>query len=327
VTRRTQPGADARQGPAGALAAPAPGALRAVPRRRRLLHDEARFGLLLAGPSLLVLALVSTLPLAFLVAVTFFRIELTRPWATGFAGLTNYATMLTDPRFWHSLRVTAVYTVTSVALQVVLGLAFALALAGEMRGRHVLRTAVLLPMVLAPVVVGLVWRTLLLTPRYGLLDYLATVLGVGSHSWLGDPTLALGAVIVLHTWQWTPFAFLVFTASLAALPVEPFEAAMLDRATAWQRFRYITLPLMRPAIVTVVIIRTIVALRAFDAIYAATGGGPGTATEILNLYAYRVAFNGLNLGYGATLTVTLLLVTAAMTVLFGRLRGAVESPA
>ncbi len=310
----------------GALASPAAGAARAVVHRRAF-DDEARFGLLLTGPSLLVLALVSTLPLVFLVAVTFFRIELTRPWATGFAGLSNYAAMLTDPRFWHSLRVTAVYTVTSVALQVVVGLAFALALAGEMRGRNVLRTAVLLPMVLAPVVVGLVWRTLLLTPRYGLLDYLATALGIGSHSWLGDPTLALGAVIVLHTWQWTPFAFLVFTASLAALPVEPFEAALLDRATAWQRFRYITLPLLRPAIVTVVIIRTIVALRAFDAIYAATGGGPGTATEILNLYAYRVAFNALNLGYGATLTVTLLLVTAAMTVLFGRLRAAVESPA
>ena len=179
MTRRTQSSADARQAPPGVLAAPAPGALRAVPRRRPS-HDEARFGLLLAGPSLLVLGLVSTLPLAFLVAVTFFRIEVTRPWATGFAGLTNYATMLTDPRFWHSLRVTAVYTVTSVALQVVLGLAFALALAGEMRGRHVLRTAVLLPMVLAPVVVGLVWRTLLLTPRYGLLDYLATVLGVAA---------------------------------------------------------------------------------------------------------------------------------------------------
>lgn len=294
-----------------------------APRRPRL-DSEARFGLVMAGPSLVLLGAVSTAPLLFLLVVTFLRIELTKPWATGFVGLANYGAMLTDPRFWHSVRVTVVYTATSVALQVTLGLAFALSLSGEMRGRNVMRTAVLLPMVLAPVVVGLVWRTLLLTPRYGLLDYFAMLVGVGSHSWLGDPTLALGAVIVLHTWQWTPFAFLVFSASLAALPVEPFEAAVLDRATAWQRFRYITLPLIRPAIVTVVVIRTIVALRAFDAIYAATGGGPGTATEILNLYAYRVAFNSLNLGYGATLTATLLVLTAAMTIAFGRLRAVVE---
>ncbi|MDR7521235.1 MAG: sugar ABC transporter permease [Armatimonadota bacterium] len=319
------PRAAARGGPADSLTPGRPGtvpAARALPPARP--GGEARFGLLLVGPSLLLLVIISTAPLLFLLAVTFFRIELTRPWATGFVGLANYGAMLADPRFWHSLRVTAVYTATSVTLQVALGLAFAIALAGEMRGRNAMRTAVLLPMVLAPVVVGLVWRTLLLTPRYGLLDYLAVLAGVGSHSWLGDPTLALGAVIALHTWQWTPFAFLVFSASLAALPVEPFEAAMLDRATAWQRFRYITLPLIRPAIVTVVVLRVIVALRAFDAIYAATGGGPGTATEILNLYAYRIAFNSLNLGYGATLTTTLLILTAAMTATFGRLRAAVE---
>jgi multiple sugar transport system permease protein len=322
---RTSARAGLRDGSTDSLAVEGVGAVPAArPPRRVWLDSEARFGLAMVGPSLALLVAISTAPLLFLLTVTFFRIELTKPWATGFVGLANYRAMLADPRFWHSVRVTVLYTATSVALQVVLGLAFALALSGEMRGRNAMRTAVLLPMVLAPVVVGLVWRTLLLTPRYGLLDYFAALVGVGSRSWLGDPTLALGAVIVLHTWQWTPFAFLVFSASLAALPVEPFEAAVLDRATAWQRFRYITLPLIRPAIVTVVVIRTIVALRAFDAIYAATGGGPGTATEILNLYAYRVAFNSLNLGYGATLTATLLVLTAAMTMAFGRLRAAVE---
>jgi multiple sugar transport system permease protein len=290
------------------------------------LSGEERFGLLLVGPSLLLLLLVSAMPLGLLLGTSLFRVELTKPWATGFVGLGNYLQMLEDARFWHSLGVTVLYTGTTVVLQTVLGLAFALALAEEMRGRNLLRTVVLLPMILTPVVVGLVWRTLLLTPRYGLLDYIAQLVGVGSHSWLGDPALALGAVIVMHTWQWTPFAFLVFSASLAALPVEPFEAAKLEPVTAWQRLRYITLPLLRPAIVTVVVVRTIVALRAFDAIFAATGGGPGTATEILNLYAYRVAFNNLNLGYGAALASTLLLATAAMTVGFGRVRAVVEEP-
>lgn len=289
------------------------------------LDREARFGLLLVGPSLLVLLVVSTVPLILLLGASLFRIELTRPWVGGFAGLGNYAAMLADSRFWHSLQITAVYTLTTVALQLGIGLAFALALSQEVRGQGLLRVAVLLPMILTPVVVGLVWRTLLLTPRYGLLDYLAIALGLGSHSWLGDPGLALGAVIVMHTWQWTPFVFLVLSASLAALPVEPYEAALVDGASAWQRFRYLTLPLLRPAIVTVVVVRVIIALRAFDAIYAATGGGPGTATEILNLYAYRVAFTSLNLGYGAALTTTLLLLTAAATVAFGRARGTVEA--
>ncbi len=289
------------------------------------MDGEARFGLLLVAPSLLVLFAVSTAPLFLLLGASLFRIELARPWVGGFAGLQNYATMLSDPRFWHSLRITGIYTVTTVILQVGLGLTFALALSSALRGQGLLRVAVLLPMILTPVVVGLVWRTLLLTPRYGLLDYLAIVLGIGSHSWLGDPGLALGAVIAMHTWQWTPFAFLVFAASLAALPVEPYEAAEVDGATPWQRFRHLTLPLLRPALVTVVVIRVIIALRAFDAIYAATGGGPGTATEILNLYAYRVAFTSLNLGYGAALTTTLLVITAAATVAFGRLRSAVEA--
>lgn len=274
------------------------------------------------SPSLLVLALVSTVPLLVLIGMSFFTIELTQIWKNGWAGLENYAHMVEDRRFWHSVSITGIYTVSTVALQVVIGLILALALTGSFPGRNLLRTAVLLPMILAPVVVGLAWRTLLLTPRYGLVDFISESLGLGSHSWLGDPQLALASVIVIHTWQWTPFAFLVFTAALAALPLEPYEAARLERANAWQMFRFITLPLIRPAIVIVIIIRSMIALRAFAAIFAATGGGPGTSTEILNLYAYRTSFTSLSLGYGAALTTTLLLITVALSLTFFRIRHA-----
>jgi multiple sugar transport system permease protein len=290
----------------------------------RLARGEARFAWLMISPSLLVLALVSTIPLLVLVGMSFFTIELTQVWKNGFAGLGNYARMVQDHRFWGSLAITGVYTVTTVTLQIVIGLALALALSGSFPGRNLLRTVILMPMMLAPVVVGLAWRTLLLTPRYGLIDYLAQALGVGSKSWLGDPQLALGSVIAIHTWQWTPFAFLVFTAALAALPLEPYEAARLDRANAWQMFRYITLPLIRPAIVIIVIIRSMIALRAFAAIFAATGGGPGTATEILNLYAYRTSFSAFSLGYGAALATTLLIVTVVLSVTFFRVRQGVR---
>ena len=175
---------------------------------------------------------------------------------------------------------------------------------------------------LAPVVVGLFWRTLVLAPEFGLVDIVTRSLGLGSHNWLGDPQLALISVIAIHTWQWTPFAFLVLLATLATLPPDVYEAARLDRAGAWQRFFHITLPLIRPAIVMVVILRMMTALSAFAAIFAATGGGPGSATEILNLYAYRTSFTELNLGYGASLAVVLLAITLAISWFMFRLRRA-----
>ena len=199
-------------------------------------------------------------------------------------------------------------------LQVAIGLALALLVMRIPTGQAAMRVAAILPIVLAPVVVGLFWRTLVLAPDVGLVDVVTRALGLGSHNWLGDPQLALISVIAIHTWQWTPFAFLVILASLSSLPPDVFEAARIDRANAWQRFVHITLPLIRPAIVIVVILRMMTALSAFAAIFAATGGGPGTATEILNLYAYRTSFTELNLGYGAALAMVLLTLTLADVV-------------
>jgi multiple sugar transport system permease protein len=205
---------------------------------------------------------------------------------------------------------------------VAIGLALALLVNRIPRGQAVLRVAAILPIVLAPVVVGLFWRTLVLSPDVGLVDVVTRALGLGSHNWLGDPQLALLSVIAIHTWQWTPFAFLVMLATLSTLPPDVYEAARLDRARPWQRFVYITLPLIRPAIVMVVIMRTMTALSAFAAIFAATGGGPGSSTEILNLYAYRTSFSELNVGYGASLAMVLMGITLAISWLMFRLRRA-----
>ena len=273
-------------------------------------------------PAFLVLVLTTTAPLVYLVWSSLWRIDLTMPWRSGFAGFENYAKMAGDPRFWDSLALTAIYTGVTVVLQVLIGLALALLVMQIPRGQAALRVAAILPIVLAPVVVGLFWRTLVLAPDFGILDLVTRWLGLGSHNWLGDPRLALVSVIAIHTWQWTPFAFLVILASLAALPPDVFEAARIDRADAWRRFRYITLPMIRPAIIIVVIMRMMIALSAFAAIFAATGGGPGTATEILNLYAYRTSFTELNLGYGAALAVVLLTITFAVSLLMFRLRRA-----
>jgi multiple sugar transport system permease protein len=284
---------------------------------------ERRFALALFAPALLLLIVTTTAPLVFLAWNSLQRLDMSMPWLSGFAGMDNFAKMGGDPRFWNSLWLTVVYTASTVVLQVLIGLSLALLVLQIPKGQGLMRVAAILPIVLAPVVVGLFWRTLVLAPEVGLVDLVTRSLGLGSHNWLGDPQLALISVIAIHTWQWTPFAFLVLLATLATLPPDVYEAARLDRAGPWQRFRYITLPLIRPAIVMVVILRTMTALSAFAAIYAATGGGPGTATEILNLYAYRTSFTELNIGYGSALSMVLLMITVLVSWLLFRRRRAV----
>ena len=283
---------------------------------------ERRFAAALLAPAFLALVATTTFPLLFLVWTSARRMDLAMPYLDGFVGFGNFHELLTDSRFWWSLSVSVIYTGSTVVLQVVIGLALALFVMEMRRGQALFRFIAILPVVLSPAVVGMVWRTFMLAPEFGIVDYLAITAGLGSHNWLGDPTLALVSVVVIHTWQWTPFAFMVLLASLAALPEDIFEAARLDRANAWARFRRITLPLLRPAIVMVVIMRTMVALTAFAAIFTVTGGGPGTATEILNLYAYRKSFTELSMGYGSALAVALLVVTVAISAMLFAIRRA-----
>ena len=283
---------------------------------------ERRFALALFLPAFLLLVATTTLPLLYLVWSSLQRIDLTMPWLGGYAGLENYAKLGSDARFWQSLWLTLIYTATTVVLQVAIGLGLALLVMQVRAGQAILRIGAILPIVLAPVVAGLFWRSLVLAPDFGILDFVTRALGLGSYNWLGDPQLALISVIAIHTWQWTPFAFLVLLASLAALPPDIYEAARLDRAGPWQRFRHITLPMIRPAIVIVVILRMVTALSAFAAIFAATGGGPGSATEILNLYAYRLSFTELNIGYGSAVATVLLVITLSVAFLLFALRRA-----
>jgi multiple sugar transport system permease protein len=285
-------------------------------------RPERRFALALAAPAVVVLAITTTFPLLYLLWQSLQNINLAMPGMDRFVGAENYVRMWEDRRFWGALGFTVVYTGVTVALQLVIGLGMALLILQIPRAQWAFRVVAIVPIVLAPVVAGLFWRTLMLAPDFGILDFASRSLGFGAHNWLGDPQLARVSVIAIHTWQWTPFVFLYLLAALAALPADLYEAARIDRASAWRRFLHITLPLIRPAIVIVVILRITVALSAFAAIYAATGGGPGTATEIINLYAYRVSFAELSLGYGASAAVVLLVLTMAVAALLFHLRRA-----
>ena len=289
---------------------------------RGLARRERRFATILLAPAFLALLACTTFPLLFLIGTSALRMDLAMPFADGFVGFENYRTLLADERFWSSLLVSLIYTGATVVLQVALGLALALLVMDMKRGQGWFRLIAILPVVLSPAVVGMIWRTFMLAPEFGIVDFLAINAGLGSKNWLGDPLLAMISVVVIHTWQWTPFAFMVLLASLVSLPADIYEAARLDRASAWQRFLRITLPLLRPAIVMVVIMRTMVALTAFAAIFTVTGGGPGTATEILNLYAYRKSFTELSIGYGSALAVALLIVTILISGVLFALRRA-----
>jgi len=290
---------------------------------RRDAHlGEKRFAVLLTAPSLLVLLLTTTFPLGYLIWSSFQTINLAMPFLDGFTGLDNYLEMAEDSRYWHALGLTCIYTLSSVSMQVMIGMGLALLVLQIPKGQWIFRIVAILPIVLAPVVVGLFWRTLMLAPNFGMVDFIVRWLGFEQVNWLGAPVPALISVIVIHTWQWTPFAFLVFLASLASLPMDVYEAARIDKANAFQRFWHITLPLLRPAIVIVVIMRAMISLAAFAAIFAATGGGPGTSTEILNLYAFKTSFVELNFGYGSALAVSLLVITMLVSGLLFHLRTA-----
>jgi multiple sugar transport system permease protein len=273
------------------------------------MMSEKSFATYLITPSIIVLLLTTTFPILYLIWSSFQNINLAMPWMDGFVGFKNYTEMFQDKQFWKSFRLTITYTASTVILQLIIGLGLALLVLKIPRAQWVFRLMAILPIVLAPVVVGLFWRTLMLAPDFGIIDFFTKTIGLGSFAWLSEPRLAVISVILIHTWQWTPFAFLVLLASLASLPTDLYEAAKIDKAPAYKRFFYITLPLIRPAIIIIIIIRSMVALSAYAAIYAATRGGPGTATEILNLYAYRTSFLEVNFGYGSTLAVFILLIT------------------
>src|SRR4029079_15133366 len=195
-------------------------------------RGERRFALALFLPAFAVLVLATNFPVVYLAWTSLFKLDLTTPWLSGFAGADNYVRMAGDPRFWASLKLTAIYTGTTVVLQVLVGLGLARLVMQIPRGPGMLRVPAILPIVLAPVVVGFFWRTLVLAPDFGVADFVTRALGTGIYNWLGDPDLALVSVIAIHTWQWTPFAFLVILASLSALPPEVVEAARRERATA-----------------------------------------------------------------------------------------------
>jgi multiple sugar transport system permease protein len=293
-----------------AIAVPPPRVARFLARRRRNYY-------LFIAPALLVVGAVIVFPWLFTLWMSAFDWKIGS--AAHFVGFGNYATLATNQRFLESILHTFYFTALAVAAPLVLGTAAAMIFHREFPFRGVLRGVFIMPMMATPVAVALVW-TMMFHPQQGVLNYLLSLAGLPPSLWVYSPTLVIPSLVLVEVWHWTPLVMLIVLGGLAALPTEPYESARLDGATEWQLFRYITLPLVAPFIVVAAVIRTIDALKTFDTIYVITGGGPGTASETINLYLYLQAFAFYNIGTASAVVVVFFVIVLALALLLLHVR-------
>jgi multiple sugar transport system permease protein len=268
-------------------------------------------------PALVVVAGVIVIPWAFTVWMSLH--EWKPGGAIGFVGLANYQRLTSDPRFVEALWHTLVYSTLAVALPVLLGLVAALVFHEQFPLRGFLRGLFVMPMMATPVAVAVVW-TMMFHPQLGVLNYLLSLIGIPPQLWVFHPASVIPSLVLVETWQWTPLVMLIVLGGLAAIPTEPYESAEIDGASYWQKFRFITLPLIAPFLMVAVVIRLIDALKSFDIIFAITQGGPGTASETINLYLYQTAFAYYDIGYGSAIAAVFFVIIVALSLVTLTLR-------
>lgn len=285
---------------------------------------QRRIGWLLALPALLLLLGVFAYPIAQAIWQSLFTQNLGTKLQPEFSGWGNYGRMTQDGRFWQTLGNTTIFTGVSVAIEFLLGLAMALVLNQSFRGRGAVRTIAILPWALPTALIALAW-TWIFNDQYGVVNDLLSRLGITTTvNWLGEPTLAMIAVIIADVWKTTPFVSILLLAGLQSIPSDLYEAHKIDGANSWQSFRQITVPLLMPQIVIALLFRLAQAFGIFDLISVMTGGGPGGATETVSLYVYATVMRYLDFGYGAALVVVtfglLVLVVAIASFLLAQSR-------
>lgn len=275
------------------------------------MSEKRRTLLMMLTPACVVLILVTVFPLGYLFWTSLHK------WEFGaaervFILFGNFVKMAHDTRFWNSVLLALSLVGMAVGLQIGIGLVISERLHRPFKGKNIVRMLLLLPMVSPPVVVGVMWR-MFLQPRLGIVSYLLGLAGI-KNPWLANPKTALFAIAAVDTWQWMPFVILMFMAGLASIPEELSEAAQADGATQLQIFRYILLPLLKSVIIITVLFRVIDTLKVFPKIFIMTEGGPGTATEIMNFYAFRTTFQYSRFGYGSALSFTILAVCILLSI-------------
>ncbi len=288
-------------------------------RKKARLPISAKVMLL---PSVITLFLVGIFPLLFAVWVSTRRYELSKPYEEKvFLGLENYITVLTDPEFWTALKITFTFLIIALPIQLFLGTLIALFVYSLKLPwfAAITRVVLVLPIAVTPTITGLLGR-LLFNSDFGLINYGLSFFGIPPIQWLAEQKAAFVAIIILDTWQWTPFVALVLLASLMVIPPHILEAGRLDGGTGWKIFRHMQLPYLLPGFTALLILRTADILKMYDTIYAFSKGGPGVATELITLYINRIGFGKVfNVGLGATQSILLLIICIVLSRTYIRL--------
>ena len=271
---------------------------------------------LLLGPTMLYLAAFAIFPLFSSLRLSFTDLSGARD-SGNWVGLANYRDLLSDPFFWNAAKNSAVMVGASLTIQVVAGIALAMFFNLHLRGAWLVRGILLLPMLMTPIVVGVMWRALL-NPDWGLVNWGIAAIGLEPPSWFGSPGMAMITLILVESWQWTPFVFIIVFARLQALPQDVFEAAMVDGAGPFLTFRLITLPLLMPAIVFAAIFRAVDAFRSFDLIFGLSFGGPARGTTTLSFFSFKQGFEFQNFGFASAVAYMMLLILAVGTTVLLR---------
>jgi multiple sugar transport system permease protein len=263
-------------------------------------------------PAAVVVAAVVVFPWLFTLYTSMLEFQLGT--APTFIGLHNFITLFSDPEFGWALLRTLYFGVLAVVAPLVLGILAALCFQRRFALRGLARSIFILPMMATPVAIAMVW-TMMFNPQFGVLNYLLSRIGLPPSQWIYNVNTVIPTLAVVETWQWTPLVMLIVLGGLASLPAEPYEAAALDGANAWHEFRHITLPLISPFVVVAAVLRCIEALKAFDLIYVMTQGGPGNASETLNIFLYQTAFVNYHIGYASAVALVffVLIVTICFT--------------
>jgi multiple sugar transport system permease protein len=281
---------------------------RASPRREPFEWRPIAF----ATPAILILVVMVIYPTIFAISTSLHDFNPMLPDVIRYVGLRNFTRAFNDPLFVSTIWRTAVFIVSAVTLEFVLGFALALVVFYLIPiGGTFVRFALTVPMIMPSVAIGLVWRWLY-DGQFGLINYLLGLFGIPPHLWLGDPTTAMGAVILVEVWQWMPFVFLCLYAGLASLPGEPVEAALVDGAGPLQLLRYVIVPMLKPIILVVLLFRIIDSMRVFDIIFVLTEGGPSESTIVYPFFIYMQGFRYYKIGYASALS---WLMVVAVTVL------------
>lgn len=263
---------------------------------------------LMALPTFIVLIFFSLIPFVYVIGLSLTDSTLARPF-NDFIWFSNYKRAFTDEIFGASITNTLLFAFVVTSVQTFLGFVLALAFRGERKLGGVLRTLALLPLFTPPVAVAMIWR-LIYDPTSGLINHYLLQWDILDRAvgFLGSPVLAMPAIMIADIWQWTPFCFILSLAALQSLPTEPYEAAAVDGASAWQVFRRLTLPMVTPSIIVIFLFRFLIALKVFDLVFILTYGGPGSVTQVVSFYIYKIGFTQFKSGYAATLSILVLIL-------------------